>query len=416
MRIFKYVVFVVILGFVWRYSFHSILGKDHFIKPLAKEKTIDSFMKSVEQSTDKQQVGNLALGLFKDGKLSHEYYYPQEQNIDRFTMFQMASVSKWVTSWGIHKLVETGKLELDKPVSTYLTRWQLPTSEYDNNKVTIRNILSHTSGFVDGLGYGGFENLEDAQTLEESLTKAADGNPFASETKVGYSPNTDYKYSGGGYTLLQLLIEEVSGMSFQDYMTQAIFKPLGMNRSTFVWSDTLDLNLAKFYNRSGSLAPHYKYTALAAASLYTCVEDLSLFLKANAEENPVVSEATKIAMAKNTVLENGKIINHGMGPMIYGSNDSGDHIIGHNGGNRPAINTSVRFNTKTKEGYIALSTGSRGIAPSLGDEWIHHQTGIVRGGVKWRNLNRFKPILYSGWFVILAGTFFFFRKKSKVAS
>jgi len=407
----KYILLTSLLAFGWAYLFNSQAGKLSPITPFAKEKTSESFIEAVAESTKKKTVGNLVLGTFQNGKLSHQFYYPEEQDLNRYTMFQMASVSKWVTSWGVHRLVEEGKIDLDKPVSQYLTRWQLPESEYDNNKVTVRNILSHTAGFVDGLGYGGFDSLDETQTLEESLTKAADGNPFASKTKVGYAPNTDYKYSGGGYTLMQLLIEEISGRPFNDYMNEAVFKPLGMNRSTFVWSDTLDLTLAKFYDRDGSIAPHYRYTALAAASLYTCVEDLSLFLKANADENSILSSATKQAMAKVTTLEDGNTIYHGMGPMLYGSNEDGDQIIGHEGGNRPAINTSVRFNLKTNEGYIVLSTGSNGIASSFGEEWVYHNTGIPMRGVRNRSKARFKPILYLGWIAILIGAIFIYRKR-----
>ena len=412
MRMLKYLTSILIFGGIWFYLFNTFTNGDQLITPFAKEKSYDSFIEAIEDHVPDQTIGNLALGIFQNGELSHQYYHPQEQGLNKHTMFQMASVSKWVTSWGIHRLVEEGRLDLDEPVSKYLTRWKLPSSDHDNRKVTIRNILSHTSGFVDGLGYGGFDSLDDAQSLEASLTKAADGNPFAGETKVGYPPNTDYKYSGGGYTLMQLLIEEVTGMSFQDFMSDAVFKPLGMHQSTFVWSDTLDMTLAKFYDRDGSIAPHYRYTALAAASLYTCVEDLSLFLKANAEENPVLSEATKKTMALHTILENGRTIHHGMGPMIYGTNEEGDHIIGHNGGNRPAINTTVRFNLKTKEGYIALSTGSRGIATSLGDEWIYHSTGIIKHMVRKRSKEKYNPVLYLGWMLILGGTFIVYRKRA----
>ena len=67
------------------------------------------------------------------------------------------------------KLVEQGQLDLDKPIDDYLTRWHLPESEFDNRKVTIRRLLSHSAGLVDDLGYNGFGPIETIQTLEESL-------------------------------------------------------------------------------------------------------------------------------------------------------------------------------------------------------------------------------------------------------
>jgi CubicO group peptidase (beta-lactamase class C family) len=68
----------------------------------------------------------------------------------------MASISKWVTSWGVMALVRQGRLGLDVPVSLYLTRWQLPPSEFDNDGVTVRRLFTHMAGLIDGLGYLGF--------------------------------------------------------------------------------------------------------------------------------------------------------------------------------------------------------------------------------------------------------------------
>ena len=119
----------------------------------------------------------------------------------------MASVSKWVTSFGIMKLVENEKLDLDKPIEDYLTRWKLPKNEFDNSKVTIRRLLSHSSGLVDGLGYQGFAPNEKVQTIEQSLNKASDRLYSEGVAKVGFEPGSKFMYSGAGYTILQLIIE-----------------------------------------------------------------------------------------------------------------------------------------------------------------------------------------------------------------
>jgi CubicO group peptidase (beta-lactamase class C family) len=101
------------------------------------------------------------------------------------------------------KLVELGKIDLDTPVSQYLKRWQLPPSEFDNEQVTVRRLLSHTAGLTDGLGYGGFEIRDSVQSLEESLTKAKDADEgISGEVRVGIEPNSTWKYSGGGFTNL----------------------------------------------------------------------------------------------------------------------------------------------------------------------------------------------------------------------
>ena len=93
------------------------------------------------------------------------------------------------------------------------------------------------------------------------------------------SPAAEFKYSGGGYTLLQLLVEEVSGQSFASFMKERIFEPLNMAHSSYIWEDSSPFKLAEFYNSDGTEATHYRYTSLAATSLYTSLSDLEIFFK-----------------------------------------------------------------------------------------------------------------------------------------
>ena len=117
-----------------------------------------------------------------------------------------------MTAWGVMVLVENGEIDLDRPVSEYLTRWQLPDSDFDHSGVTVRRLLSHIAGLSDGLGYDGFDRPEDVQSTEDSLTRARDASPGnAGVVILGSEPGSEWNYSGGGYTILQLLIEEVSG-------------------------------------------------------------------------------------------------------------------------------------------------------------------------------------------------------------
>ncbi|MBK6705908.1 MAG: serine hydrolase [Caulobacteraceae bacterium] len=92
-----------------------------------------------------------------------------------------------------------------------------------NVQVTARRLLSHTAGLTDGLGYGGFAPGQTVQRLEDSLTHASDASPDADgRLRVGAEPGENFLYSGGGYALLQLVIEEVSGEPFNDYMQRAV--------------------------------------------------------------------------------------------------------------------------------------------------------------------------------------------------
>ena len=252
-------------------------------QPLARAGDTRAFMDAAVAEIDRTRRGNVAFVLIEDGQVFDEHFTSAGQPVDRDTLFQVASMSKWITAWGVMTLVEAGTLDLDAPVSTYLTRWSLPKTEFDNGGVTVRRLLSHTAGLTDGLGYGGFAPGQPVQPLVASLTRAADASPGADgAVRVGIEPGSAFKYSGGGYTLLQLIIEEVSGQSFNDYMRSAVFEPLGMTRSTYSLEGASTTNVAEFYDVDGTPAIHYRFTSLAATSLYTSAADVTRFIQAHA--------------------------------------------------------------------------------------------------------------------------------------
>jgi CubicO group peptidase (beta-lactamase class C family) len=194
------------------------------------------------------------------------------------SVFQVASISKAVTSWGVMRLVENGQLELDAPVEHYLTRWHLPPSKYDAAGVTIRRLLSHTAG-LSARGYAGWYPYPDRQlpSLEESLSG---NNGGAGEVCIAMEPGAQWSYSGGGYTLLQLVVEEVTGDTFSAYMQCEVLDPLGMVHSSFEWRADLRPSTALAYSRGGTPLPNYLFTEQAAAGLYTTAPDLARFVAA----------------------------------------------------------------------------------------------------------------------------------------
>lgn len=346
-----------------------------FQAPLAPRGDVAAFANAAKARIDAESRGNAVLLLLDDGRVVAEHTYSIGAPVDHDTLFQVASLSKWITAYGVMALVEDGRLNLDVPVSRYLTRWELPENGYDNGLVTARRLLSHRAGLVDGLGYGGFEPGETVQTVEASLTRAADASPGRdSRTLVGMNPGTEWRYSGGGFTLLQLLVEEISGQRFEDYMQQAVFRPLGMTRSTFEPSSGV-ANLAVFHDVDGSEAIHYRFTALAAASLYTTANDLERFLRAQIEL-PVGgrSAETLAAMRRPEARQLGAAI-WGLGTMLYAPNGMGGNVIGHDGSNAPAINTAARIDPDSGDGIILLATGNELLASQIAGDWVFWRFG-----------------------------------------
>lgn len=250
--------------------------------------------------------------------------------------------------------------------------------------MTVRRLLSHTSGLTDGLGYSGFETGRPVQSIEQSLTKAADADiGISGEIRFGIQPGSEFKYSGGGYTILQLVVEEVTGQSFASYMKDAIFDPLNMRHSSYTWEDSSDYKLAEFYNSDGSKAEHYRYTSLAATSLYTSLSDMELFFQAHLKgknSEPPGRNVVKPETIKKMREPHGQSMGvdiWGLGTVLYATTEDDDFIIGHDGKSTPPINTAIRLNPETGDGIIILETGNPMVATKLASEWVFWKTGKV---------------------------------------
>ncbi len=316
MKKIKQIAIIILAILIWTAFIGYGFIDGFLLRPITSKNTSEAFIEAAKGKIENEFVGNLAMTLIENGKASKSFFYSKDKPINENTVFPVASVSKWVTSFGVLKLVEQGKLDLDKPVDNYLTRWHLPKSEFDNKKVTVRKLLSHSSGLIDDLGYDGFKPNETVQTIEESLTKASDTEYSDGIAIVGYEPGSKYMYSGAAYTILQLLIEEISGQSFQEYMTKEVFEPLKMENSTFVLTEKPNIQLAQIYKEDGTTRQMNKFTALAAASLFTSIADLTKFLEANISSNTVLSKETIAKMSISETFIN-DIGVYGLGPHLY---------------------------------------------------------------------------------------------------
>ncbi|MEO1575293.1 MAG: serine hydrolase domain-containing protein, partial [Pseudomonadota bacterium] len=148
------------------------------------------------------------------------------------TVFSTGSVSKVAQAALVMRLVQAGRLDVDTDVSTYLTRWQVPDGPFTaDGPVTLRAILSHTAGFSQH-GFADFEPGEALPTALDTLNGAAPAKH--GPVRLMFAPGTRMDYSGGGYTVSQVLVEDVTGRAYADLVRSEVFEPLGMSRSTFV--------------------------------------------------------------------------------------------------------------------------------------------------------------------------------------
>ena len=353
-------------------------------QPMAPRGDSAAFMGAAARAIDGGHAGNAVMAVIRDGTVQGVHSASIGAAVNADTVFQTASLSKWLTAWGVMALVEQRKLDLDAPVSRYLKRWTLPLSAFDNNEVTARRLLSHTAGLTDDLGYAGFAPGTPVPSLEAWLKQNADASPAAKgKVEVGITPGTAWRYSGGGYALLQLLIEDVSGEPFEAYMQRSVFQPLGMTHSTFQWSPAQGTTLATFYGKDAQPATHFRFPAVAASSLYTSVSDLTRFLQAhlpgkNSEPigRGVLAPTTVAQMWQPTGWLYGQPI-WGLGAMLYADNRHGGFVVGHDGNNGPAINTAARLNPATGNGIVILETGKPLLATRVAGEWVFWEAGRV---------------------------------------
>ena len=384
-------------------------------------------IQELRDAANDKRLGSAALALLQNGKIAAEHGFgianaeTQAPVKTDQTLYRVASVSKAVTAWGVMKLVEEGKLSLDEPVMRHLTRWRFPGSEQYRDKVTLRHLLAHTAGLDDGLGYGGFLPGEYVQSLEESLTLPKDSTVGeARPIKVEREPGTAMAYSGAGYTILELLIEEVTKRPFADYIKDSVLVPLGMTRSSFdldaITAEGRTQEIATSYDYELRSQPHRRHTAQAAVSLYTTPRDLARFAMAyTAQENPVLRQET---LKQMLMPQPGTGGTWGLGQTLFVANNDGRYIVGHDGGSPPAWGAWMRVNPATGNGMVMMISGGRGAANKLADDWIYWETGKVTFEARRQTVYRLAgPALVAiivGAVVIMLWQFVMYSKRHRL--
>lgn len=209
------------------------------------------------------------------------------------TLFQFGSMSKTITAWAIMTLVQEGKIDLDTPVNKYLKSWKLKSAEFNPDEVTVRRVLHHAGG----LSLPSVSGVDIGTTVPSLVDELSGLGPSKTALTITEKPGTKFNYSGGGYALLQLLIEDVTGTSFRAYVSKKIFKPLNMTTATFRPDQKTLAQAATPYNKEGTALAFRLFSADGAAGLYATVDDYARFVVANcAASNKVLKAETLKSM------------------------------------------------------------------------------------------------------------------------
>jgi len=282
------------------------------------------------------------------------------QAVNADTLFQAASVSKPVAAVGVMLLNQSETIDIDRNSNDYLRSWHIPDNEFTRTeKVTIRRLLSHTGG----LGVPSFMGYE-SEIPVPNLLDVLDGKGYANNDPIRAEsvPGSIYSYSGGGYEVLQLLIEDVTNQPFREYMTAHLFQQLGMNSSDFIQPIDLPLEsrAASGHDADGKVLPGkwHTYPELAAAGLWTTPTDiarLTIELQKAAGSNGGTVLTEKTAKEILTVQPNSTIM--GLGILVQ--NTSGDVLfsyMGSNAGFKPCL---VAYRDRG-QGAVIMTNGDNG--------------------------------------------------------
>jgi CubicO group peptidase (beta-lactamase class C family) len=201
--------------------------------------------------------------------------------VETTSRFQAASISKPLTAMAAVKLAQDGRLDLDADVNAYLKSWRVPTSDLTRTQpVTPRSLFSHTSGSDDGFGFPGY----DPSAPRPGVTQILGGEAPSNVGKVLFAraPYQGLKYSGGGTTIMQLALTELTGQPFAAFMQATVLGPLGMVHSSYEQppSSVVEPQLARAHDGQGRAmnAPWHVYPEQAAAGLWTTPSDLARFV------------------------------------------------------------------------------------------------------------------------------------------
>jgi CubicO group peptidase (beta-lactamase class C family) len=244
----------------------------------------DDLDEFIRKQMQKRHVPGLSIAIIQDGKLikAKGYGFIDKNGsapVTPTTLFQAGSISKSVAAVGALQLTQEGKLQLDEDVNTKLKTWKVPENEFTKDKkVTLRGLLSHTTGLTVH-GFPGYQVGAPIPTVRQILDGSSPANTAA--VRVDFVPGTRWRYSGGGYTVIQQLITDVTGQPFPQFMQTTVLAPLGMAQSTF--QQPLPVDKAKMtatgHSRERDLIKGrwHIYPEMAAAGLWTTPSDLARF-------------------------------------------------------------------------------------------------------------------------------------------
>ncbi|MGC4049532.1 MAG: serine hydrolase [Paludibaculum sp.] len=304
------------------------------------------------------KVPGVSVAVIHEGRVEWARGYGQRDEasgipVTAETLFQAASLSKGVAASVAMRLVEQGKLSLDEDVNVKLRSWKVPENDFTKaEKVTLRRLLSHNAGLTVH-GFPGYAQGVAVPTLPQLLDGKSPANTAA--VRVTKAPGSGYRYSGGGYEVMQLLLEDVTGRPFEELARNFILDPLGMRRSSYEQplGPERARNAASAYRGDGrAIAGRWHtYPEKTAAGLWTTPSEMALWVMELQKPGKVLKAETAKTMLSRSAG------NYGLG---IGLNDTAGRASFSHGGANEGYRCQYFAYRDSGDGAVVMTNGDEG--------------------------------------------------------
>ena len=340
----------------------------------------------------RRQIPGLSLAIIQDGRVVEARAYGVTDAgggaaVTPSTLFQAGSISKSVAALGALHLVEQGKLTLDGDVNTTLTSWKVPASGFTSvTPITLRRLLSHTAGLTVH-GFPGYA----VDAPRPTLVQVLDGTPPANTEAIRSEtpPGARWNYSGGGYTVMQQMMLDVTGQPFPEYMRQTVLAPIGMSHSSYEQPLPPEMAAATASGHYAGQKPvigrWHVYPEMAAAGLWTTPTDLARF--AIEVQQSFAGRSSKVvspAMTHRMLTEERD--GDGLGLFLQGA---GRTLLFNHNGRDEGFDASLNAFAETGQGIVVM------INANDNSRMINRITAFVAKRYGWPTAAAYVPPLMS---------------------
>jgi CubicO group peptidase (beta-lactamase class C family) len=307
------------------------------------------------------KVPGVSIAVVDNGELQWAKGYGQANTelgteVRENTLFQAGSISKPVAALAVLKLLEEGRVDLDEDVNNYLQDWKIPDNPYTaEKKVTLRLLLTHSAGMTVH-GFPGYTQKDSFPSIISVLNGTGNTPPILVDTP----PDSIWRYSGGGYTVMEKVVEDVTGMPLETYLKD-ILPDFGMAQSTYEQPlpQARHAEASAAYDDQGQLIEGlwHNYPEQAAAGLWTTPTDLAHYcmtiqqILAGEREGPLSKATVEKMITKHKN-------NWGLGPSLQG--EGPDLLFGHGGKNAGFTNEMIAFAHQGRAVIVMTSADNGG--------------------------------------------------------